>query len=296
LLSHGIDIIAFSVFQYLSLGPSSPFFVYFIFSLFCGAIRWSWRGTLVTGAVAMAAYVGMAMSISNRFEQVEFEVNRFVIRIAYLAMATGMLVFLGRYEARLRSEIERLARWPVSLSGDPKAAVRRVLEYGARVMSAGQAVAVWEATEEPVIHEARWSAGAFVMQHWPPDQVVLRPEDQAELQNATFLCPGDVTAAIFISYTQNIDTTTPMGRLFYHVIGSFAEFEREMIVERVRAGLANARAKGKSLGRPKDRSAELRVVALRQQGLSLREIANQENRSASGVLQILRRAGLSGAK
>jgi DNA invertase Pin-like site-specific DNA recombinase len=84
--------------------------------------------------------------------------------------------------------------------------------------------------------------------------------------------------------------------LFYHVIGSFAEFEREMIVERVRAGLANARAKGKSLGRPKNRSAELRVVALRQQGLSLREIANRENRSASGVLQILRRAGASGAK
>ena len=46
----------------------------------------------------------------------------------------------------------------------------------------------------------------------------------------------------FISYTQNIDTTTAMGRLFCHVIGSFSEFEREMIVERVRAGLANARS------------------------------------------------------
>ena len=94
----------------------------------------------------------------------------------------------------------------------------------------------------------------------------------------------------FISYTQSIDTTTPMGRLFYHVIGSFAEFEREMIVERVRSGLANARAKGKSLGRPKDRSAELRIIGLRDQGLSLRDIAHREKRSASGVLQILRRA------
>jgi DNA invertase Pin-like site-specific DNA recombinase len=93
----------------------------------------------------------------------------------------------------------------------------------------------------------------------------------------------------FISYTQNIDTTTPMGRLFYHVIGSFAEFEREIIIERVRAGLANARAKGKSLGRPKDRIAEMRIIALREQGLSLREIAHREDRSASGVLQILRR-------
>jgi len=54
----------------------------------------------------------------------------------------------------------------------------------------------------------------------------------------------------FISHTQAIDTTTPMGRLFFHVIGSFAEFERDVIVERVKAGLANARAKGKRLGRP----------------------------------------------
>ena len=100
----------------------------------------------------------------------------------------------------------------------------------------------------------------------------------------------------FISYTQNIDTTTPMGRLFYHVIGSFAEFEREIIIERVRAGLANARAKGRSLGRPKDRMAEMRIIALRQQGLSLREIAHREDRSASGVLQILRRTVTSGAQ
>src|SRR3954470_15991989 len=66
----------------------------------------------------------------------------------------------------------------------------------------------------------------------------------------------------FISYTQAIDTTTPMGQLFFHVIGSFAEFERDMIVERVRAGLANARAKGKRLGRPvQDPAAEQHVLA-----------------------------------
>ena len=95
----------------------------------------------------------------------------------------------------------------------------------------------------------------------------------------------------FISYTQNTDTTTAMGRLFYHVIGSFSEFEREMIVERVKAGLANARAKGRILGRPRNRSAESRILALHKTGLSLRAIAQREHRSASGVLQILRRAG-----
>ena len=96
----------------------------------------------------------------------------------------------------------------------------------------------------------------------------------------------------FISHTQAIDTTTPMGRLFFHVIGSFAEFERDVIVERVRAGLANARAKGKRLGRPvRDPAAEQRVLALkRDKGLSLRQIAAREGLSPSGVRKMLLRA------
>ena len=97
----------------------------------------------------------------------------------------------------------------------------------------------------------------------------------------------------FISHTQAIDTTTPMGRLFFHVIGSFAEFEREVIVERVRAGLANARAKGKRLGRPvRDPGAQARVVALKGEGLSLRQIAARERLSPSGVRKMLRQAGI----
>lgn len=94
----------------------------------------------------------------------------------------------------------------------------------------------------------------------------------------------------FISYTQNTDTTTPMGRLFFYIIGSFAEFERELIGERVRAGLVKARAQGKALGSPvRDRTAGARMAALRKQGLSLREIARREGYSPAGVLKILRR-------
>jgi len=100
----------------------------------------------------------------------------------------------------------------------------------------------------------------------------------------------------FISHTQAIDTTTPMGRLFFHVIGSFAEFERDVIVERVKAGLANARAKGKRLGRPvRDPGAQARVVALRSEGMSLRQIAACERLSASGVRKMLRQAGVETA-
>jgi DNA invertase Pin-like site-specific DNA recombinase len=50
----------------------------------------------------------------------------------------------------------------------------------------------------------------------------------------------------FRSLTDSIDTSTPMGRFFFHVMGALAEMERELIVERTRAGLAAARAKGGS--------------------------------------------------
>ena len=100
----------------------------------------------------------------------------------------------------------------------------------------------------------------------------------------------------FISHTQAIDTTPPMGRLFFHVIGSFAEFECDVIVERVRAGLANAPAKGKRLGRPvRDPDAAGRAAAMPERGMSLRAIAAAEGLSASGVRKMLTRRSLASA-
>src|SRR5258707_12915460 len=54
----------------------------------------------------------------------------------------------------------------------------------------------------------------------------------------------------FISLRDNLDLSTPSGRLMFQIIGAMAEFERSLIQERVKAGLRNARAKGKRLGRP----------------------------------------------
>src|ERR1700732_5497434 len=54
----------------------------------------------------------------------------------------------------------------------------------------------------------------------------------------------------FVSFSEQLDTSTPAGKLVFTVLGAVAELERSLIVERVRAGLRNARAKGKTLGRP----------------------------------------------
>jgi DNA invertase Pin-like site-specific DNA recombinase len=79
----------------------------------------------------------------------------------------------------------------------------------------------------------------------------------------------------FVSLTEGVDTSTPMGKMVFIVLGAVAELERSLIVERVKAGLRNARAKGKRLGRPRRILDAPRVAALRASGLGWRAIAKQ---------------------
>ena len=94
----------------------------------------------------------------------------------------------------------------------------------------------------------------------------------------------------FVSLRDNLDLSTPSGRLMFQIIGAMAEFERALIQERVKAGLAIARSKGKTLGRPKikrerDRDAK-RIRQLRGEGQSYREIADELSRSTMDVYRV----------
>src|ERR1700733_5843722 len=77
----------------------------------------------------------------------------------------------------------------------------------------------------------------------------------------------------FVSFSEQMDTSTPAGKMVFTVLGAVAELERSLIVERVKAGLRNAKAKGKRLGRPKVSIDPARIVALRAAGRSWAEIA-----------------------
>jgi DNA invertase Pin-like site-specific DNA recombinase len=72
----------------------------------------------------------------------------------------------------------------------------------------------------------------------------------------------------FISLRDNLDLSTPSGRLMFQIIGAIAEFERALIQERVKAGLRNAQAKGKKLGRPRRVVDASRIAGLRGAGAS----------------------------
>ena len=77
----------------------------------------------------------------------------------------------------------------------------------------------------------------------------------------------------FVSLSESLNTATPAGRMVFTVLGAVAELERSLIAERVRAGLRNARANGKRLGRPRVAVDSARIGRLRSQGLSWAKIA-----------------------
>lgn len=92
----------------------------------------------------------------------------------------------------------------------------------------------------------------------------------------------------FISITEALDLTTASGRAMAGLLAIFAEFEREILRERVKAGIAHARSKGKSHGRPASaRKLTDQVKALNSQGLSKSAIARELNIGRTSVRRIL---------
>lgn len=85
-----------------------------------------------------------------------------------------------------------------------------------------------------------------------------------------------------------LDTTTPTGKLFFGISAVFAEFERDLIIERTRAGIAAARARGKKLGRPRAPVDLEHIRRLRTIGLSLRQIAKSLGVSKTLIHDVIR--------
>ncbi len=91
----------------------------------------------------------------------------------------------------------------------------------------------------------------------------------------------------FVSYQENIDTSSPLGSAIFTIISAVAQLERDIIAERVKAGLRHARENGKKLGRPRAVVDVEEVQRLRSKGLSLRAIAKETGVSRTTVSDVL---------
>ena len=187
LLTHVGDILIASVLQFLTLGPASPFFTYFVYALFSAALRWGWRGTVRTAGVLLVMYMVMGLSLSRSLAPAEFELDRFIIRTTYLIVVTVVLVYLGQHEAWLRDEIQRLASWPMPSDGDWSRGVPRILEHACGIVGAERAVLVWSIDEEPKTYVSAWPGDASITTY-PPGAV--DPMVAPALAAATFSSAG----------------------------------------------------------------------------------------------------------
>jgi len=101
----------------------------------------------------------------------------------------------------------------------------------------------------------------------------------------------------FISYRQQVDTTTPTGKITFAIISAMAEFERALISERVKAGMFRAAEQGKRIGRPPlEEDITREVLQMKQQGLSYRKIAERVDRTYGSVAGICYRASQKGSE
>ncbi|HEX7150697.1 MAG TPA: sensor histidine kinase [Thermoanaerobaculia bacterium] len=166
LVSHALDLLLFTIFVYLTEGPASPFFLYFVFSLFCATLRFSWRGILATGIAAMVIYA--ALAVLSSYTDPQFEASRAVIRLAYLGVIAALLVYLGVYQQQLRTELASLAAWPRELAADRDELLRVTLRHAAAVLRARRVLLVWEEAEEPWVHTAVWDGGQLQTARMPP--------------------------------------------------------------------------------------------------------------------------------
>lgn len=95
----------------------------------------------------------------------------------------------------------------------------------------------------------------------------------------------------FISYQENIDTSSPLGKAMFTIVSAIAELERSIILERVRAGIRRAKTNGKRLGRPKRLNLNVaEIQKMREQGLSFSKIARKVGACPATIYQVLRKS------
>ena len=94
----------------------------------------------------------------------------------------------------------------------------------------------------------------------------------------------------FISYQENIDTTTPTGELIFHVMASLAQFESSLISQRVKAGMQRAKAQGKNISRPKlSKMKQEELFELQKTGISMNQISKEAKVAYGTVYNYLKK-------
>jgi len=169
LSAHLVDLAVFSAAVYLTDGSTSPFFAYFIFAIVTATLRWRWRGALWTGLAAMLAFASIAVYFAFLLGDPSFELNRFVLRCAYLAVVTFLVGYAGYHQQMVEDELARVAAWPRHASDEIEGLLAEILPRVGSVLDVAAVAVLWEEAEEPWVKLASWRTGRFRMERLAPD-------------------------------------------------------------------------------------------------------------------------------
>lgn len=151
IVSHVFDLTIFSAFIYLTEGPVSPFFLYFVFSVFCATLRFQAKGLIATALAALGIYVGIGVWGSSMVDMPEFEADRFLIRCVYLLVVAALLYYLQSYQRRLGHELAALAEWPREIPSTFDELILESLEGTRELLRSDRVALVLEDADEPLV-------------------------------------------------------------------------------------------------------------------------------------------------
>jgi signal transduction histidine kinase len=137
-----VDILVIAVLMLLTEGYSSPFFIYFAFSLIAAMLRWSWRGVIATAVVALAIFFTLTLRLSE-----EVDLLRVFIRSGYLTVLAGMLSLLAMYIDHIKWNLGKVSEIRTAhLNG--RVTVNELLEHAISVLEAACIVLVWKHVDD----------------------------------------------------------------------------------------------------------------------------------------------------
>ena len=105
---HGLDFALYTVMVYLTRGAASPFFVFFLFLVFCAMLRFGTRAVIGTGIAAAAAYVILAISQAA----IRSDPGYLLLRVSSLGVVTTLIAYISAHQERSLRDMRQLASWP----------------------------------------------------------------------------------------------------------------------------------------------------------------------------------------
>ena len=196
LAGHVFDLTVFSAVMFLTDGIASPFYIYFVFSVVCGALRWEAMGALLTTAAAlvMSAVIGGYDYLTNP----AFEANRLIIRSAQLGVIGAVLAYVGSHHPRTLREVLRFASWPHLIPQQETDAVADIIERANEILPAPTIVLVWQQQDEEHVNVAWRGESGLEWSRERPD--VYEPLVTASLRQASFMARDAADAAGHIDF------------------------------------------------------------------------------------------------